>query len=117
MLGQRLRHRVTIQQQVETMSGAGEPTGRDWVDLYADLPAEMVPVSGNQFMAANAEQREVTTRCGLRETPTPLDASMRLVHNCCDGLVHDIIAVLPDPSYARHQNLMLKAGVRNTPNG
>lgn len=112
MLGQRLRHRVTIQHEVETTSVDGEPTGKVWLDLYSDVPAEMVPVSGNQFMSANAEQREVTTRCALRQFPTELDASMRLIHECCDGLAHDIVAVLPDPTYSQHLNLMLKAGVR-----
>lgn len=115
MLGQRLRHRVDIEHEVETVSEAGEPSGKVWLALYSDVPAEMVPLSGREFMSANAEQRVVNTRATIRETPATLDPTMRLRHRCCDELTHDIVAVLPDPTYARHLTLMLAAGVRYTP--
>jgi head-tail adaptor len=117
MLGPRLRHRGNIEQEIEQVTEAGEPAGKLWVVLYPDVPAELVPLSGREFMAANAEQKEVTTRGTIRQLPTTIDESTRFVHTCeeCDGLAHNIVAVLPDPTYARHLTLMLAAGVRYTP--
>lgn len=115
MLGQRRRHLVTIQRKVEQVTVDGAPDGFAWVDVYTAIDADIVPLSGGEFVRADAEQKEIRSRCELPWLPDPLDESMRLLHLCCDQFAHNIIAVLPDPSYQRHQNLMLSAGLRYDP--
>lgn len=111
MLAQRLRHRVTIQRLVPTVNGSGEPIGFAWANFIEELPAEIVPLSGREFLAASAEQAEVTARATVRFDPD-IDSTMRLVH---DGLTYNILAVLPDPTFRRHLTLMLSKGLRDEP--
>lgn len=62
----RLRHRITIQHRV---SGRDNETGEvthSWVDLYAKVPAAIEPVSGRDFIAAKAEQSEISARIVIR---------------------------------------------------
>lgn len=111
VLTQRLRHSVTIQQQIPTTAASGEPIGFAWQNLHEEVPAEMVPLSGRELMAAAAEQAEIRTRCTLRWMDG-LDTTMRIVH---EGLGHNILAILPDPTYRQHLTLMLSEGLRDEP--
>lgn len=108
MLSQRLRHRVDIQRMAETATVDGEPTGYVWVDYAVDVPAELVPLSGRELLAASAEQRDVTTRCMLRIVDG-ISPSMRLIH---EDRAHNILSVIPDPTYGRHLTLLLSEGLR-----
>lgn len=111
MLAQRLRHRATIQQQVATVNGDGEPLGFAWTNFREDIPAEIVPLSGREFLAANAEQAETSARATIRFDPD-ITPDMRIVF---DGLAYNILSVLPDPTYRRHLTLMLSKGLRDEP--
>lgn len=108
MLSQRLRHRITIQQKTETTAASGEPIGFVWADIATDVPAEIVPLSGREFLAANAEQAETVSRATIRYR-ADITADMRVIHG---ALAHNITAILPDPTFSRHLTLMLSAGIR-----
>ena len=73
----------------------------------ADIPAEVVPLSGRDFIAAGEKQSEVSARIEMRWVPGVLD-TMRVQF---DGESYAIVAVLPDSSARRHLTLMVSKGV------
>lgn len=102
----KLRHRITLQSRVQTqdpVSGAVELT---WSDYATEVPAEVVPLSGREFLSAAAEQAGVIARIVIRYDAGVLP-TMRLVF---DGVNHNIEAVLPDPTARRHLTLMVSRG-------
>jgi SPP1 family predicted phage head-tail adaptor len=108
MLAPKLRHRIDIQQYVEVQDSDG---ARDhtWVTVHNDLPAEIAPLSGRQFIAAAQQQEPVTTRITVRYQ-SDITELMRVVHGAD---VYNIRAVLPDPSLRRWLTLMCQKGVSN----
>lgn len=107
-----LRHRIDIEEFTGTLDSNGA-----WVEgwfsiLDSDdelLPAEIVPLSGREFIAAQAVQAGVTVRITIRWR-TGIKPAMRVVH--ADD-VFDIKAVLPDKSLRTHLTLMCERGVNN----
>lgn len=106
----RLRHRITLEKNDTTRDEWGG-TVAGWVNAfpqYADgIPADVVPLSGREFMAAGERQGEVQARIEMRYLAGVTDA-MRVVF---DGQVYAIRAVLPDRTARRHLNLMVAGGV------
>lgn len=111
MLSQRLRHRVDIQ----ALSIAQQHTAGERVETWASIltsdepdgvPADVVPLSGREFVAAQSVQAAVNTRITLRYR-TDVQPAMRVVH---EGRYYNIRAVLPDPSLRRHLTLMCEEG-------
>ena len=71
--------------------------------------AQIVPMSGREFLAAAAEQSEVRGRIVIRHRGN-VDATMRVVYR---GKYYNIHAVLPDAeSGVEHLTLMVGEGVR-----
>ena len=106
-LAHRLRHRVTIEQLATTrdeFGGVVEAWG-----TVAIVPAEVWPLSGREFVAAQAEQAGVTTRITIRYQ-AGIEPAMRVTH---DGKTYNIKAVLPDPTLRRHLTLMCESGVNH----
>ena len=94
-----LRHRIAIQEQVEEQdSDTGEIT-HTWMTVsgMGNVPAEIVPLSAKEFIAAQATQSEIVARIVIRYRDG-IDATMRAVHN---GTVYNIRGVLPDPRSGR----------------
>lgn len=109
MLGPKLRHRVRIEMLVTV--GRDEVGGviTDWA-VYADrVPAEVVPLSGREFIASGAAQAELSARMTIRYDAGVLP-NMRVVH---EGRMYDLKAVLPDPTNRRHLTLMCATGVNH----
>jgi len=103
-----LSHRITLQQQERTQDESSGEMVTVWVDL-ADVWAQIVPMSGREFIAASAEQSEVRGRMVIRYRDD-INASMRVVYR---GQKYDIAAVLPDnDSGVEHLTLMTTEGVR-----
>jgi SPP1 family predicted phage head-tail adaptor len=73
----------------------------------ANEAAEVVPLSGREFIAADAKRGQMVARCTVRYRDG-YEPSMRLRHK---GAFYNIEAVLPDPKFARHLTLMLSTGV------
>jgi len=105
MTSYRLRHRIDIEQLQTTRDAIGGIV-ESWSAVFEDVPAEIVPMSGRQFVAAQAVQSGVTTRIMIRFCD--VDPTMRVNHG---GVIYNIKAVLPDPTLARHINLMCETGV------
>lgn len=102
-----LRHRVRIEQPVSVRDPATGDLVETWATYVDHLPAEIVPLSGREFLQSGANQAELTARATVRWDPG-LQTTMRLIH---EGRAYQITAVLPDPSFRRHATLMLGTGV------
>ena len=101
----RLRHRVAIERPVSTRDDFGGVI-ESW-QTVATVWAEIHPLSGREFLAAQSTQSGVTTRITIRHLPG-VTAAMRVNH---DGALYNIRAVLPDPTLARHIALMCETGI------
>ncbi|MEN9903699.1 MAG: hypothetical protein RLZZ555_264 [Pseudomonadota bacterium] len=104
-LTDRLRHRVSI----EAMTAVRDQFGgvqEVWTTSAAHVPADIVPLSGREFVAAQSVQSQVTTRITIRHL-AGIKPAMRLRHG---SDVYNIEAVLPDPSLRRHLTLMCSIG-------
>ena len=102
-LAHRLRHRVTIEQKTAGEDAWGQPV-EAW-ETVAIVPAEVWPLSGREYIAAQAEQAGVTTKITIRYQ-AGIEPAMRITH---DGKTYNIRAVLPDPTARRHITLMCEA--------
>lgn len=104
----KLRHKVQLQEQVidqDPVTGEMVPS---W-HTVADVWAEIVPMSGREFLSSGAEQSEVRGRMVIRYRED-VDASMRVLYR---GKQYNIFAVLPDAESGReHLTLMTGEGVR-----
>ena len=106
-IAHRLRHRITIERLSTTRDEFGGAV-EAW-ETVAIVPAEVWPLSGREFVAAQAEQAGVTTRITIRYQ-AGIEPAMRITH---DGRTYNIKAVLPDPTLRRHITLMCESGVNN----
>lgn len=94
----RLRHRLRVEQRT---FGAQDPeTGdvaKSWTTLYADVPAEVSPLSAREFLSAQALQSQVSARITLRPLPG-IDAACRFVGLSApyEGRIFNIAGVLED---------------------
>lgn len=104
----KLRHRVTIQQQVETQNPDTGAVTVEW-GLHADCWAEYVASSVREFIAAAAVQSEVKGRFTVR-TDEGVTADMRVIHR---GKAYAILGVMPDPdSGLEYMTLAVSEGVQ-----
>jgi len=105
----RLRHRVTIQSVTETRDTSTGAIATSWADV-ATVWAAVEPLSGREFLAAQANQAEVVARILIRYRDD-VTAKMRVLHG---ARVYNIRAALPDnESGAEHLTLMVSEGVNN----
>lgn len=108
----KLRHRIRIERRVQGQDlGTGEMLTDTWALVADDVPAEIVPLSGREFVAGGGVQAGVDTRITIRYLGDVFTA-MRVVNpHDAGGRVYEIRAVLPDPDNARHLTLMVQSGV------
>lgn len=88
----RLRHRIDIQEALESqdlVTGAVEVT---WVTIHANVPAAVEPLSVREFLASQQAQSEVSVRIVIRYLPD-LKASMRILH---EGKIYNPAGFLAD---------------------
>jgi SPP1 family predicted phage head-tail adaptor len=104
----RLRHRVTVQSFTTSQDESTGAITDAWTDLATSVPAEVYPLSGREFIAAQSLQAGVTTKITIRFDDR-IDPKMRIAH---DGTLYAIKAVLPDPTLRKHITLMCEAGVQ-----
>ena len=91
-----LRHHITIERRVETQDDDGDPVVT-WETFAANVPAEVMPMSAKELMAAQAMQSEQVARIKIRWMDG-LDASMRITY---DGKRYNIAGFVPDPRSGR----------------
>lgn len=106
-----LRHRIDIEAIQDELDSDGNlvPFWESILDSEEPdlIPAAIYPLSGREFVAAQAVQAGVTTRITIRWRPN-IGPAMRVVHGAD---VYNIKAVLPDPTLRRHLALMCEHGV------
>lgn len=88
----RLRHRVSIQRRQESQNSDTGEINHTWVNVWSSVPAEIVPLSAREFVAAQSVQSEVVARMTIRYR-AGLTAKMRIVHK---GTAYNIAGILPD---------------------
>jgi len=109
MTAPRLRHRVDIKNFTTTQDSNTGAVSDSWVDVDTDIPAEIYPLSGREFIAAQSIQAGVTTKITIR-WQAGIEPRMR-VHHGSD--IYNIKSVLPDPTLKRHLTLMCEVGVES----
>lgn len=109
MLAPRLRHRIDLQIKSTTVDSNYGGETDSWSNLATSVAAEILPLSGREFVAAQAIQSGVTSKVTIRYR-NGLTAAMRIVHG---SDIYDIKAVLPDPTLSRHITFLCEVGVNN----
>lgn len=89
----KLRHRVVIQQPVETQDGITGAMEVSWADV-ATVWASIEPLSAREFIASQAEDSQISARITIRYR-AGISAKMRLYHQA-KGLYYDIHGPLSD---------------------
>lgn len=87
----KLRHKVTIQARGEVQDPVSGDMVPGWTD-FASVWASVEPLSARDFIAAQANQSEITARIVIRYREGILP-TMRILHR---GKVYAIHGVLPD---------------------
>lgn len=116
MLSHRLRHRVAIQEQVETQNSNTGAYSVAWENVMLDsdtelsaVPAEVLTGAGREFEQGGAIQGEIAARINLRWFPG-LTQAMRIVW---DGQVFNIHSIETDATARREYRLKCTAGVND----
>lgn len=107
MLANRLRNRVQIQSLTVGIDSADGAQNETWNVLASAVPAEIIPLSGRELIAAQAVQSVIDTKITMRYR-SDLTESMRIVH---ESVSYDIKAILPDPSMRRYITVMCEANI------
>lgn len=104
----RLRQYITIQERIieqDELTGAAIEYYRT---KYASVPAAVEPLNGREFLSADQMRAEVrakiTVRAGL-----DIEATDRILFLT---KVYEIQTILDDPTFKRHQEIMVSEGVR-----
>lgn len=114
MLAHRLRHRVEIQEQIETQNQTTGDITYTWSTVYLDsdtpldaVPAEVLTGPGREFNGGDTKQAETDARINIRWF-AELDQKMRIVW---DGKNYDITGMETDTTARREWRLRCKEGV------
>lgn len=115
MFSQRLRHRVAVQEMIETVDSTTGARSHVWQTITVDgvlmsaVPAEVLTGPGREFQSAAAKQAEVAARVAIRPF-AGLTHTMRIVWQ---GNNFDITSIEYDPTGFRQCLLICKAGVND----
>lgn len=115
MLSQRLRHRVAIQERIETTDSATGARSYAWQTITVDsvlmssVPAEVLTGPGREFGSANTKQAQAAARITIRWF-AGLSEGMRIVWQSKN---YDITSIEYDVSARRECRLICAAGVND----
>jgi SPP1 family predicted phage head-tail adaptor len=109
MLAHRLRHRVTVQEQVHTQDSNTGAVSVDWETIIADVPAEVLTGAGKETIEAGSRQGEIAARINMRWFPG-LTQAMRILW---DGNIYNIKSIETDATARREYRLRCTAGVND----
>lgn len=117
MLSPKLRHRINIESYGYVVDSNGDvvqdsqtgETSKEWTTVDR-VAAAVEPLSGKEFIAAQATQSKVSTRITIRYL-AGVNAGMRAVEG---DKIYNIEAVLPDKnSGIRHLTLLVSDGIND----
>lgn len=97
-----LDQRVTVERFTSTQDELGQPI-ESWAPLFTCWAA-VEPLTGREFIAAQAAQSEVTARIRMRFRPW-MTAEDRVIH---DGKTYNIVSVVDPRSQGRELVLMCR---------
>lgn len=104
----RLRHYITIQErriEQDSITGAAIEY---YYTKYANVPAAVEPISGREFLSAEQMRAEVRAKVTIR-SGLNVEATDRILFL---GKAYEIQTILDDPTFKRHQEIMVSEGVR-----
>lgn len=111
----KLRHRITIQQEVSIEDSAGDVQDdigslrTEWQNVVT-VWAEIAPLSGRDFIASQSEQHQIKARITIRHRS--INTKQRVLDDATGDIYH-IEAILPDKDSGReYLTLMCSEGVR-----
>lgn len=116
MLSHRLRHRVAVQEQVESQNSTTGAISISWQNvtladstILSAVPAEVLTGGGKEMIEGDARQGEIAARINMRWFPG-LTQAMRIVW---DGQVFNIKSIETDVTARREYRLRCTAGVND----
>lgn len=115
MLSNRLRHRVTIQEQIETQNSTTGAITVNWQTAIANgvtlenVPAEVLTGAGKEMFQGEARQAEIVARINLRWF-AGLTQKMRILW---DGNIFNIQSIETDLTARREYRLKCSAGLND----
>lgn len=114
MLAYRLRHRVAIQELVETQNTTTGAVTRAWENVWLDtdtelsaVPAEVLTGPGKEFVQSGATQEQIAARINMRWFPG-LTQKHRIVW---DTNIYNITSIETDITGRMEYRLRCVAGV------
>lgn len=102
----KLRHRVTLQTQVETQNSFGEQETLSWQD-YATVWGAVEPLQGREFFTAMQVNAETTVRIRIRYM-TGVTSRMRVSF---DSRIYNIKSIIDPDERNRELQLMCSEGI------
>lgn len=109
MLSPSLRHRVTIQSQVQTQNPVTGGIVITWTDFIANVPAQVLTGPGREFRDSSAGQSEVSARIKMRWFPG-LTQQMRILW---DGITYNIRSIEVDATGRIDYRVICNGGVNS----
>jgi len=116
MLSYRLRHRVAVQEQVETQNSNTGALFVAWENVWLNsnteldsVPAEVLTGAGKEMIQGESRQGEIVARINLRWFPG-LTQKMRIVW---EGQAFNIHSIETDATARREYRLRCTAGVND----
>ncbi len=103
----KLRHRVTIEEQIETQDPDTGAVGVTWATVHARIPAEVLPDRAAEFFGAQQIQSTANAMIRMRWVPG-ITGKMRVIHHVRPGIdeVWDIEGAVHFQSRQRELRLM-----------
>lgn len=109
MKGGKLRHRVTIQEPVETQNDYGEPEIR-WQNVATAVQVSIEPLRGREYFTARQEVADVTVRIEMRYR-SDISVKQKIVHGpvcaCNTTLTEEFLIEAHLDIMERHRELHL----------
>lgn len=104
----KLRHYIDIEARVVTQDAVTGAAVETYATKYDLVPAEFVFLSGKEFLSSQQVRSEVRARITIR-SGLGIEPTDRVAYQ---GKHYNIEAILPDPTFARHDTLMVSEGVQ-----
>lgn len=109
MLGHRFRHRLTIQEPVNTQDGVTGEISVSWANVKSDEPSEALTGPGREFIQSGAIQSDTDARFTVRWF-SGLTQDMRILW---DGRTYDIKTFTTDRTGRKFYFIEGKEGVND----
>lgn len=85
-----LKHRIRIQQRVNEQDDTGE-VSQEWQDV-ATVWADIADISGREFLSADAQQNEVSTKITIRYL-AGIEPAMRVRYGDATYNIHAVLGL------------------------